>query len=138
MLIKFFTLLFLLSILSLAYGNGEFYSGGPCEYREYKGLATITSVVSKIDHRKESNDKYLVKFSFTPEAEVKEKFAQPEGKEFVLLLGNSEYPGSKYLQKYGIRVGTIFDCTMKVIVRGTCTPVLFEFRTINLNDYLCN
>lgn len=136
MLNKFFAFLLLVSNLSLAYGRGEFYTGEPCEYKEYRGLATFISIVVKSEPGEGMNEKYLVKFSFTPETEVKEEFAQPAGKEFVLLLSNSEYPGRRYLEKYNLRERTIHDCTMKVIVRGTCTPVLFEFRNINLNDHL--
>lgn len=120
---------------TFAHGAEQLLSGGVCEYKEYKGYATISSITIKNDSRKKSHEQYIVKFSFTSETEVKEKYARTEGKQFVLLLANSGYPGQKYLEKYGIHVGKIFDCTMKVIIGGTCTPVLFEFPNIKLDDY---
>jgi len=51
------------------------------------------------------------------------------------MLKNSGYPGPKFLEKYGIEAGKSFECHLKVIVKGTCTPILFEFPTIDLRDY---
>ena len=112
--------------------------GGPCEYKAYRGHAKIVSI-----HEKElppkvgvpSNVVYEVKFSFTPHEEIKERYGQVEGKEYLLLLANSSYPGPGFLKKYGIKAGKSFECYLKVITRGTCTPVLFDFPTIDLGDY---
>ena len=107
---------------------------GRCEYKEYPGYAKITSI-TKINIPGEPNERYEVKFMFYPYQEVEEGHAQVEGKEFLLLLTNSSYPGPKFLKKYGIKVGKVFDCYLKVIVRGTCTPIIFEFPSIRLDDY---
>jgi len=112
--------------------------GGPCEYKVYGGHAKILSI-----HKKDlppevggsSNVVYEVKFSFTPDEEIKEAYGQVEKKEYLLLLTNSSYPGPGFLKKYGIEPGKYFGCYLKVITRGTCTPVLFDFPTINLTDY---
>lgn len=112
--------------------------GGPCEYKDYKGTATITSIRKKEEvrsHGRSSYDPYEVKFSFSPHEEIKEPHGDVEGKEHVLLLTNSWYPGPKFLKKYGISVGNVFDCYLKVITKGTCTPIIFDFPTIDLNDY---
>ena len=76
-----------------------------------------------------------VKFSFFTEEEIKEAHGKVEGKEFLLTLANSWYPGPKFLRKYGIEVDRSFDCYLKVITKGTCTPILFDFPAINLSDY---
>jgi len=114
--------------------NNPPIAGGRCEYKEYPGYAKITSI-TKINIPGEPNERYEVKFMFYPYQEVEEGHAQVEGKEFLLLLTNSSYPGPKFLKKYGIKVGKVFDCYLKVIVRGTCTPILFEFPSIRLDDY---
>ncbi len=109
--------------------------GGPCEYKKYKGSAKIVSITQKSALPNCSHDIFEVKFTFSPDQEVTETFARTEGKEFVLLLNNSEYPGPKFLKKYDIQVDKVFECHMKVITKGTCTPVIFEFPTIKLDDY---
>lgn len=101
--------------------------GGECEYKHYKGTAEIVSIAERPNAPK----KYEVKFTFHPEEPVKEEFAKTEGKEYLLLLNNSSYPGADFISTYGIAVGTQLDCYMKVITKGTCTPILFEFPTID-------
>lgn len=113
-------------------------AGGECEYKQYKGWAKIVSITPKGKPHNYSHEIYEVRFSFTSNQEVKEKHGRTNGKKFVLLLNNSKYPGPKFLESYDIQVGNIFECYMKVIVKGTCTPVIFEFPTIRLDDYFKN
>lgn len=111
--------------------------GGPCQYKAYLGRAAILSVQKHEGQAQAgapSADAYEVKFSFTPDEEIKEGWVQLEGKEHLLLLTNSSFPGPRFLNKYGIEPGKRFECNMKVITKGTCTPVLFEFPTIDLRD----
>lgn len=105
--------------------------GGQCEYKKYEGQARIISVRKK----ELPNESYEVKFCFHTDEIIVEAYGQVEGKEYLLLLDNSSYPGAKFLKKYGIEKGKYFDCYLKVITRGTCTPVLFYFPTIDLSDY---
>ncbi|MEA1901564.1 MAG: hypothetical protein U9N47_12565 [Thermodesulfobacteriota bacterium] len=121
-----------------AYAADEPLAGGPCEYKQYKGQAKIISITQKRKPHNYPHEIYEVKFAFNSDQEIQENFAQTEGKEFVLLLNNSNYPGPKFLEKYEIQVGKVFDCHMKVITRGTCTPVVFEFPTIRFDDYFEN
>jgi len=112
--------------------------GGPCEYKQYKGKATIVAVHKKEmpgDAGRSSYDPYEVRFSFFPDEEIEETYGKVEGREYRMMLKNSSYPGPKFLEKYGIEAGKSFDCYLKVIIRGTCTPVLFDFTTIDLSDY---
>ena len=78
---------------------------------------------------------HILKFSFFSEKEIKEAHGQVKGREYILMLTNSWYPGPKFLEKYRIKVGKSFECYLKVIIRGTCTLVLFYFPTIDLSDY---
>lgn len=114
--------------------SGNPVIGGQCEYKKYKGQAKIVS----ISKREAPEDGYEVRFSFHTDETVKERHGQVEGKEHLLLLENSSYPGPKFLRKYRIKVGKRFVCYLKVITRGTCTPVLFDFPTIDLGDYFEN
>ena len=56
-------------------------------------------------------------------------------KEQDFLLTNSWYPGPEFIEKYGIEVDKQFDCSLQLITKGTCTPVIFEFRQIDAADY---
>ena len=112
--------------------------GGRCEYMRYKGKAKIVSI-RKIKPPKNytgpSYELYEVKYSFSAEEKIKKAHENLGKKEYLLTLTNSWYPGPKFLQKYGIMTGKTFDCYLKVIVKGTCTPVIFEFPDIDSNDY---
>ncbi|MBW2149778.1 MAG: hypothetical protein JRI22_22530 [Deltaproteobacteria bacterium] len=115
--------------------------GGQCDYKKYKGQATIVSIGKKElkeKYRGPSYESYEVKFSFHADEIIKEKHGQVEGREYLLLLKNSRHPGPKFLHKYGIEEGKVFDCYLNVIIRGTCTPVMFDFPTIDLGDYFEN
>ena len=118
--------------------NRERLVGGECEYKQYEGQVRIISITKITDRISYSRESYEVKFIFFPDQEVKESFAQTEGREFLLLLSNGSYPGPKFLEKYRIEVGRVFDCYLKVIIKGACTPILFEFPSIRLDDYFEN
>ena len=109
--------------------------GGECEYKKYAGEAKITSIEKVAAASGEMRGRYEVKFAFTPDRKVEEPFAQTEGKEFLLMVGHAYNPGPKFLEKYGIEMGKTFRGYLKVIIKGTCTPILFEFPSIRLDDY---
>jgi hypothetical protein len=136
----FLIVLFTGAVSTFAGDNGEkeHFIGGQCEYKVYEGHAKIISITKKSGADNYPYERYEVKFVFTPNKGIKEAYAQTEGKEFLLMLTNSSYPGSRFLEKYRIEVGKVFACHLKVIIKGTCTPVLFEFPDIKLDDYLEN
>ena len=112
--------------------------GGNCEYRKYQGKAVIVSIIPKPSSgytAGPSYEEFEVKFHFVAEEEIKEAHGQIEGKEYVLTLTNSWYPGPKFLKKYGIKVGKSFDCILNVITKGACTPIVFDFPDIDQSDY---
>ena len=128
--------LLLLLWLSLLWAGSEGLQGrmgGPCEYNQYRGKARITSIKG-LPGSNQGRETFEVKFNFLPEEEIKESFARVEGREFLLLLANSTYPEGPFLNRYQIKPGRVFDCILKVIRKGTCTPMLFEFPGINLSD----
>jgi len=112
--------------------------GGPCEYKVYPGTATILSVQKPegpVQAGPSGAAGFEVRFSFTPKEAIEEDWVRLEGKEHLLLLHNSSFPGPRFLEKYGIEPGKCFECNLKIITKGTCTPVLFEFPTIDLSDH---
>jgi len=112
--------------------------GGPCDYKTYKGHATIVHIAKKEIHRAHNlppYQSYEVKFIFFTDKDIDEPYGRIEGKEQTLMLINSQYPGPEFLEKYGIETGKSFECHLKVIIKGTCSPIIFEFPTIDLRDY---
>jgi len=111
--------------------------GGPCEYKEYMGQAKIVSLEKRgaeeqvVPSQKHS---YEVRFSFDTDQGIQEPYVRVKGKEYLLLLRDSSYPGARFLREYGIKVGKVFPCCLKVITKGTCTPIIFDFPTIDLSD----
>ncbi|MHC1632007.1 MAG: ABC transporter substrate-binding protein [Methanotrichaceae archaeon] len=57
------------------------------------------------------------------------------GREYLLQLCNSWYPGPRFLEKYNITEGAIFGCTLSLITKGTCSPIVFKFDEIDNCDY---
>lgn len=100
--------------------------GGECTYKQYDGSARITSITQK---NYSNNDSYIIKFVFYPNQEITEPFAQFESRELILLTKAGVYPNTSFLQENGIEVDKYFNCILKVIVNGRCTPTIFEFPT---------
>lgn len=117
--------------------------GGQCEYTSYTGTATITRVDKTDASRAQAStmggpgyEGNEVWYTYKTDQEVKEEWARGHSqKEHLLLLANSWYPGPHYSEKYGITPGKSYGCVLKVITRGTCTPLIFEFTGIDRSDY---
>ena len=111
--------------------------GGPCEYHRYKGKAEIVSVRPKRmpGNGAPSYETFEVLFSFQSEEEIEESWVRVEGRLHLLTLANGWYPGLEFLRRYRIETGQDFDCHLKVITKGACTPMLFDFPDIDVADY---
>lgn len=103
--------------------------GGQCDYKNYTGKAEIVSITRKPGPK----EKYEIKFAFYPDKPIKEDFARTKDKKYQLLLSDSSAPGPDFLDKFKVSVGKRFDCIMKVITKGTCTPIIFEFPGLDLS-----
>ena len=108
-----------------------FKAGGQCRYKKYAGDALITSVRKRISGQP-SLDSYDVKFSFKSSKKLDKQHLWAVQREYI-LMDNSKYPDSEFLQRYGIKEGALLDCRMHVIIQGTCAPIIFEFPDISRN-----
>ncbi len=121
-------------LLAVDRPHREHVVGGPCDYREYKGQAKIVSVKKRIIKTQtdpSQKDRYEVRFLFHTDQVIQEPYVGVEGKGYLLLKKDASYPGASFLCEYGIEVGKVFPCSMKVITKGTCTPIIFEFPTMD-------
>ena len=123
--------------------------GGACSYESIPGTCKIISITKTNESTRQAMisggpgyEGYVIHFIFSPSQEKQENSkVSPDyraniiEKEHTLQLTNSWYPGDKFLEKYKIEVGKIFNCVMGLITRGSCSPVIFEFPDINTSDY---
>ena len=101
--------------------------GGPCTYKQYEGKAQIVSVSQKQDNPAT----FEIKFSFHPKKTIQEEYARVTGKQWSLVMNDFSDPPEAFVKKYGIKPGKRFPCQMKVITKGTCSPVIFDFPTLD-------
>ncbi len=99
--------------------------GGDCEYRQSKGKATILEIIEAEGGA--CPEPRMVIFQF----EAEDTPERHNGE--LLTIQDGKNPSLNWLQQNGIVVGKEFDCLRKEIQSGTCTPVFYEFRSIDLN-----
>jgi hypothetical protein len=104
--------------------------GGPCEYRSYPGQAEIVSVSKSEAAPVSAGERYDVKFRFIPDGPIEERFARVEERSFSLLPDRVNSPDRAFIEKFDIRPGKRYECTLQVITKGTCTPLLFDFPSL--------
>ncbi len=105
--------------------------GGPCEYRSYPGQAEIVSVAPMEAPASAAGERFDVKFRFIPDQTVDESLGRAALKRTYSLLPDREMPPDRaFIEQFDIRPGKRLVCTLKVITRGTCTPILFDFPTL--------
>ena len=125
--------------------SGQTWLGGTCTYDDYPGACEIVSVLKTEDsaHQAEVGggpgyEGYEVSFVFSPDEPMNLTENWDDlvfGREHLLQLCNSWYPGPRFLEKYNITEGAVFNCTLKLIAGGTCSPIVFEFDEIDQCDY---
>jgi len=116
-------------------------AGGRCDYRNFSGVCKITSI---LDEGEDDRNKSIgVRFEFEPTGRLDLNGTFLENNPNSLKKGGSETVESlglecidnlghrwleeKALERCGIVVGSEFDCVARVLERGTCSPVTFEF-----------
>jgi hypothetical protein len=132
-----------ISYLEDAKEEGKPVIGGKCVYSSYSGIAIITRAEKTEASKKQADsigganyEGYEVWFIFKTDQEIKEEWARDTvEREHLFQLDNSWYPSPRYLEKYDIKVNKTYECTLKVIKEGTCSPIVFEFSEINTHDY---
>lgn len=106
--------------------------GGPCRYDTYDGRAEIISV-TPIESTGAA--KASVRFLFHPDRPVDQKWLQTAGRIQNLRMVNGQDPSLGFIKKYGLETGRAVKCQLKVIIKGTCTPVIFDFPDVDRTDY---
>jgi hypothetical protein len=75
--------------------------------------------------------RFDVKFRFIPDRPVEEPLGKAALERTFSLLPDREMPPDRaFMEKFDIRPGKRLGCTLQVITRGTCTPILFDFPSL--------
>jgi hypothetical protein len=136
-----FLLILLISVITACAVKDvkKFLVGGPCDYEEIEGTAVITSIVdAQSDDYNCHKRPVKVSFVFTPDdSSAKGKYLFPnvsDSRQNIRLSGGLN-PPKDFMKVKGIIVGTSHKCVRKEIIKGTCTPVLYEFPEIDFSGY---
>jgi hypothetical protein len=109
--------------------------GGSCEYRSYPGQAEIVSVAPAETPAMAAGGRFDVKFRFIPDGPVEEPLGKAALERTFSLLPDLEMPPDRaFMERFDIRPGKRLVCTLKVITRGACTPILFDFPSLTPAD----
>jgi len=104
--------------------------GGTCDYQSYPGLAEILSLV-KAEPQEAAGEagveRFEIRFSFRPDGPIEQDWVKLSGETFLLTLPGGRLPDQEFLAKHGIMVGQMIPCLLKVITKGTCTPLIFTW-----------
>ena len=99
--------------------------GGPCEYVDIEGIATITSISDQ-----DASGTLEVLFDFTPnDPEASKDYLFPEWPDTDqhLTVGSGQNPSAAWVEEHGITEQSTWTCMRQEIITGTCTPVIFYF-----------
>jgi hypothetical protein len=110
--------------------------GGPCEYNEIPGVATIVSIKKADSSQTYCENTVEVLFNFVPDdPTVEYKLPTWEDTNQRLQMSGGDNPPLKWIQRYGIMEGNTYICIRSEISKGCCTPVIFEFPDLDTDRW---
>jgi hypothetical protein len=112
--------------------------GAGCEYRKFYGRATITEVRNADPDANNCRDAVEVVFTFSPiETSAPEHYRfsnQPDTGRF-LHVGAGMNPPRAWVRSKGLVPGAVHRCIRSEVLKGACTPVVFTFPDIDMDDW---
>ena len=111
------------------------WTGGPCKYVETPGVAIIAAIEEPLpDEYNCPNNPVKVVFDFVPDdpdAAADYRYPDRSDSGNRLTVSGGANPSSEWVQAEGLVVESAYPAVRKEIVRGTCTPVIFEFTELD-------
>ena len=112
---------------------GKSVAAGSCDYETYPVKVEITSVKELTS---EKSPRFEVRFMVLLTDDLPTAVEnRVYGRDYQMLLQNKTFPGPRFLEKYHISEGQLFDCNFNIRTRGNCRSSYFEFLDIKLDDY---
>jgi len=118
--------------------NGLVIEGGPCDYNEIAGTATIVAVQDADPTANNCKNPVEVVFDFEPAPPVTpDDYAYPSlpDTERRLTVGDGKNPSVEWVQQQGLVEGVQFGASRWEIASGACTPVLFFLQGVDYESY---
>ena len=112
--------------------------GGPCEYDEIHGTATITWTGDPVIDADNCKNAIEIKFTFTPDdpsARNHYRFPDWSDENQRFTVGGGKNPPKNWAVSRGLMKGSSHECVRLEIINGTCTPVIFSFPDIDLRGW---
>jgi len=100
-----------------------------CSYDKVPWKCKINSIIN-------NNWSNIVKYNFYSNKKSINK--NLINKEYTLTLWNWDNPTNLFLNKYNINEWKEFICSLNIIKKWTCSPIVIDFKNINLIDYKIN
>lgn len=115
--------------------------GGACSYADIGGTCTIGALVDAPvgEFRCEGGSpskKVPFRFAAT-DPSAKLEYGGPDPAQDTLTVGGGMHPSAGWLEANGVKEGASFACTRKHITSGTCSPVVWTFPTLKVDDQPC-
>ena len=114
-------------------------AGGRCEYVDVVGKCTIATIEAAAaeDFQCEGGSKQ-VSFQFVPDdASAKLDFGGSDPTRGTLTAGGGQHPSPGWLEANSVTEGATFSCTRSQIQHGTCSPVVWKFAALKLDEAPC-
>lgn len=87
--------------------------GGPCSYDKFSGKCEVL----------ENGNEETVRFKFKPEREMNlENYRWAKEDDILNKIYEESHTNSSSIKK-----GDVLNCTVEIITKGTCTPIIFSF-----------
>lgn len=110
--------------------------GGDCEYRNIPGKAVIFSITDAPDISFNCpNEPKVIKFNFRPDnLEDIDNYLFPNWTDSnkLITIHNGMNPSNYWVIRNRIDIDDEFICFRNEILKGTCTPVIFDFPDLDL------
>ena len=138
-----FCLCLMLSFIVACNGNDngtqqELIVGGPCEYVDIPGVATIVSVENAPPEDYNCKNAVVVTFDFVPDDPgAVDNYLFPNWSDTGqhLTVGGGMNPPLQWVLLQGLSKGSKHRCERSEITDGTCTPVCFSFPDIDFSGW---
>ncbi|MGD8451689.1 MAG: hypothetical protein PVJ57_07705 [Phycisphaerae bacterium] len=110
-------------------GDIQYFDGGPCEYADTPGVATVVSV-SPADPGDPNcwNDPVEVVFDYVPDDP---ELAHLAVSGIRLTISEGVNPPATWVEDEGLTAGSPHPCLRRDITSGACTPLLFELLDVD-------
>ena len=108
--------------------------GGPCDYTEIPGTASIISVVG-VSGDTFCDEPVELLYNFVPDDpdQIDSRYIVNWPLDSIRYTINSKNPPRRWIETFGLLEGTEHRCTRFRIFSGTCPPIMYGFDGID--DY---